>query len=234
MQINFFDPETRIFTHQQEGMPDPRNEGEFLTIAFSTSDPLPTLPEGHVAVRSGTDPQGDSWVVTEDRRGQIFNTTTKEESSHTELGPLPAGFTHLVPGDFDEFNGNEWVYSTQLEIAAVLPVVISEINTACKAAIEGGFVSNALGQDYTYDSQLEDQVNIGGNVQMGIDVLHKRIDSNGDAEYVVHTAAEMRQVGEALVAHKLTQLTKAALLKGQAKAAAEAIDLAALQAITWS
>ncbi|MGH1429745.1 MAG: hypothetical protein ACRBB4_01375 [Neptuniibacter sp.] len=119
-------------------------------------------------------------------------------------------------------------------MATVLKLKIAEINRDCKAAIEGGFVSNALGQDYTYDSELEDQVNISGNVQMGIDVLHKCIDGNGDAAYVTHSAAEMRLVGEHLVAHKLAQLTKAGGLKVQAAAAAAADDLASLQAITWS
>lgn len=167
--------------------------------------------------------------ITEEQWRQIM----AERSTGRLIKADSAGLPVTVER-FDEFDGSNWVYNIQLEIAAVLPVVISEINTACKAAIEGGFVSNALGQDYSYDSELEDQVNISGNVQMGSDVYHKRIDANGDADYVIHTTAQMRQVGEDLVAHKLTQLTKAALLKGQAKAAAEANDLAALQAITWS
>lgn len=125
-------------------------------------------------------------------------------------------------------------FITPVDFDSELRKVIQAINTACKAAIEGGFISNALGQDYTYDSELEDQVNISGNVQMGTDVLHKRTDGNGVAEYEVHTASEMRLVGEHLVAHKLAQLTKAGGLKVQAAAAAAAEDLDALQAITWS
>lgn len=143
----------------------------------------------------------------------------------------------MAVGLYDNWNGNEWVYDQQLEIAAVLPVVIADINSACKAAIEGGFVSNALGQDYTYDSEAEDQLNIMANVITAAkagSVMHKRKDVQGVGEYVSHTQVQMDQVGDDMYAHKMTQLVKAKTLKDAAAAAAAADDLAALQAITWS
>lgn len=135
---------------------------------------------------------------------------------------------------YDEWDGSEWTYSIQLEIAAALPAVISAINAACKAEIEGGFISNALGQDHTYDSELEDQVNISGQVQLATDVIHKCIDNADVVDYRAHTATEMHQVGVDLASHKLTQLVKAKGLKDAAAAAAAVDDLATLQAITWS
>ncbi|HGE8486461.1 tail fiber assembly protein [Serratia marcescens] len=53
---------------------------------------------------------GTEWVYVKDLRGQLaYNTETKEPFSITEIGPLPDGYTLLVPGRFDVWGGKSWV-----------------------------------------------------------------------------------------------------------------------------
>ncbi|HGM5819278.1 TPA: tail fiber assembly protein [Serratia marcescens] len=52
---------------------------------------------------------GTEWVYLKDLRGQLaYNTETKEPISLTEVGPLPDGYTLLVPGRFDTWDGKAW------------------------------------------------------------------------------------------------------------------------------
>jgi len=53
---------------------------------------------------------GSEWTYVKDLRGQrAYSTETKELSTVMDIGPLPDGYTLLVPGRFDVWNGNAWV-----------------------------------------------------------------------------------------------------------------------------
>lgn len=75
-----------------------------------------TVPEGCTFVAPPdakptfvTQWNGTEWVYVKDLRGQLaYNTETKEPVSLTEVGPLPDGYTLLVPGRFDVWDGKAW------------------------------------------------------------------------------------------------------------------------------
>lgn len=106
----------------------------------------------------------------------------------------------------------------------------AEINAACTAAIVSGFTSSALGADHTYDSALEDQLNLIGAVGLGIDLPYRCADATGVKEFRLHTAAQLKQVATDGAVIKLAALEKAATLKVQVQAAA---DAAAVVAVAW-
>ena len=106
----------------------------------------------------------------------------------------------------------------------------AEINAACAAAIVGGFASSALGTAHTYDSELEDQLNLIGAVGLGIDLPYRCADEAGVKAFRLHTAAQLKQVAADGAAIKLAALEKAATLKAQVQAA---VDAAAVEAVIW-
>lgn len=106
----------------------------------------------------------------------------------------------------------------------------AEINTACATAIVGGFTSAALGAPHTYDSALEDQLNLIGAVSLGADLPYRCTDAVGMKAFRLHTAAQLKQVAADGAVIKLAALEKAATLKAQVQAAA---DAAAVEAVAW-
>lgn len=108
---------------------------------------------------------------------------------------------------------------------------IAEINAACRAEIVGGFVSQALGSPYTYDSQEEDQLNLIGAAGLGVDIPYRCADAAGIKAFRQHTAAQLRQVATDGAMVKLGALQKAANLKAQVAAAVTEADVAA---VVWA
>ncbi len=107
------------------------------------------------------------------------------------------------------------------------------INRTCEAAITAGFASTALGSPHFYTSQLDDQLNLTGAVLRGLDMPYACRDEQGMKEFRLHTAEQLRQVGDDFTLYKLQLLQRANELKKQLDAALEAGDLAALEAISW-
>ncbi|EMX0849598.1 tail fiber assembly protein [Pluralibacter gergoviae] len=59
---------------------------------------------------------GAEWHYVKDLRGlTVWNTTTKKASTIVELGPVADGYTRLIPGPFDEWDGKAWVKNLALE-----------------------------------------------------------------------------------------------------------------------
>lgn len=109
----------------------------------------------------------------------------------------------------------------------------NEINTACEAAITAGFTSEALGAPHFYSSQLDDQLNLTGAVLRGLDMPYACRDELDVKEFRLHTAEQLRQVGDDFTLYKLQLLQHANALKQQLDAALDAGDLTALEAISW-
>lgn len=107
------------------------------------------------------------------------------------------------------------------------------IDTACEKAITSGFTSAAAGAPHQYSSQLDDQLNLTGAVLRGLDMPYACRDEQGVKEFRLHTAEELRQVGDDFTLYKLQLLQHANELKKQLNAALEADDLNALEATTW-
>ncbi|AFJ48044.1 tail fiber assembly protein [Shimwellia blattae] len=59
---------------------------------------------------------GTEWIYIKDMRGlTVWNTTDKAPLTISELGPVPDGYTQLVPGEFDQWDGNTWVKDISAE-----------------------------------------------------------------------------------------------------------------------
>ncbi len=112
---------------------------------------------------------------------------------------------------------------------------IEDMAAACRAAIESGFQSTAGGKHTTpqwYDSKMEDQLNLTGNVAAGDDTIHAHRDSQGGVKvYDNHSNTQLRQVLRDGRSVKLGHLQTFAAKKVQVLAA---VTLADLDGIVWS
>jgi len=107
---------------------------------------------------------------------------------------------------------------------------IEQLNAACQAAIVGGFVSAALGVPHTYDSNIEDQLNLIGAKGAGIDMPYKCADTAGLKTERLHTAVQIQQVFFDGVRWKQTNLYKCSALKAAVQAATTS---AQVDAVVW-
>lgn len=107
------------------------------------------------------------------------------------------------------------------------------INRACDIAITAGFTSGALGAPHQYSSQLDDQLNLTGAILRGLDMPYACRDEQGVKAFRLHTAEQLRQVGDDFTLYKLQLLQRANELKQQLDLALAAGDAEAMLAITW-
>jgi len=181
--------------------------------------------------------QGKAWRLNgnvpeqvEDYRGTVYNTETGAAVEWCVLGPLPEHLTKQVrPSASHHWQQGAWMLNPQ----AVHTTKLQDINQACEAAITAGFTSEALGAPHFYSSQLDDQLNLTGAVLRGLDMPYACRDEQGVKEFRLHTAEQLRQVGDDFTLYKLQLLQHANELKQQLDTALEAGDLDALEAITW-
>lgn len=134
------------------------------------------------------------------------------------------------------------IWNNDLAIWQVnLPMLKAEksasITESCKNEIIGGFISNALGADYLYPNNAEDQTNLSGTVLMstlptqppGAVYLFKCKSADGIWDFRPHTAAQVQQVGAASYAFILAARVKNATLQAQIIAATTSAQVEAVQ-----
>lgn len=109
-----------------------------------------------------------------------------------------------------------------------------ELEQACENQIISGFASSALGTEHWYKSELTDQMNLIGAASIGADFPYKSGVKNANGiityDWMIHTAAQIKQVMSDGAAYKLQLLQKLTMLKANAEAA---IDQSALDAVVW-
>jgi len=122
-----------------------------------------------------------------------------------------------------------------LDVAKAAAEKLNIINTACAAAIVGGFSSSALGAAHTYNSKLEDQVNLTAVASAGIDYPYQCTDATGVKAEVLHTAAQIKKVFADGMTFKSAQLTKFRSLKAQLEtlAASTSTTQADIDLVVW-
>lgn len=227
MEIYSAHPTTREYLGPIPADPDPLESGGWLIPAHAYPDAPPAIPAGQAAQRSE---DGSTWTLVADKRGIVYDTSTGAAVQHTELGELPGGLTlEAPPSTHYRWDGQTWV----VDLEAMHKAKTAAINQACEAAITAGFTSEALGAPHFYSSQLDDQLNLTGAVLRGLDMPYACRDEQGVKEFRLHTAAQLRQVGDDFTLYKLQLLQHANELKQQLDTALEAGDLDALEAITW-
>ena len=127
---------------------------------------------------------------------------------------------------------------TALVTAGSVKVKVEALSAAAEALIVSGFKSKAGALHPAkkwYDSTLEDQLNLVGNVSSmnaGETALHPYRDTQkGDKIYLLHSKAQLRKVLGSGRDRKLAILIEYATLKAQCLAAT---TLGELGAITWT
>jgi hypothetical protein len=145
---------------------------------------------------------------------------------------VPAGVTPQ-PGWVATETGGVWSFaappsSPALTLAQMQATQSALMQTACKAAIEGGFTSSALGTPNGYPSDQATQMNIGLATVSGGSLWCQ--PSGGAWALTGHTAVQAQQVQKDLAAHIQAQQTTYAGLLAQID---EATTVGAVQAIAW-
>lgn len=207
---------------------------------------LPVVPGAGLLIPSGfvqideqlTEPApGKAWIIdgesvtqVEDHRGTAYDTNTGAAQEWLELGTLPEHLTKVArPSASHHWQQGAWVLNPQ----AVHATKVQDINHACEAAITAGFQSAALGAPHQYSSQLDDQLNLTGAILRVLDMPYACRDEQGAKAFRLHTAAQLRQVGDDFTLYKLQLLQRANELKQQLDLALAAGDAEAMQTITW-
>lgn len=85
----------------------------------------PEIPIGYVAI---FDESAGEWTLQEDHRGEtVYDTFTGQALLISEIGVLPVSATTITPvGDYQKWNGNEWVTDAEAEKAAKLAIAESK------------------------------------------------------------------------------------------------------------
>lgn len=193
--------------------------------AIRLDDLLPAPAPGCIWTLIEGEPQ--QWA---DHRGTVYRTDNGDPQQHTLLGELPDDVTTIPrPSPGYRWQNGAWVK----DLLFLHAEQIMAINSACVAAITGGFSSSALGQTHQYSSELDDQLNLTGVILAGLDSPYACRDEQGKKEFRLHTFAQLRRVGDDFTLFKLQLLQKANQLKQQLDQALAGNDLAALEAVTW-
>lgn len=211
--VYLYDPFCGEFKGTCEAHPSPLEPGLFHEPVHSTPVQPPLLKATEAAVFSI---ETGAWSVVQDFRGQTFFDEVGNAVSITLLGDVPSNLSSQVPAS--------------IALGRAKYSETAELNAACAASIVGGFTSSALGAQHTYDSALEDQLNLIGAVGLGIDLPYRCADASGVKAFRTHTAAQLKQVAADGAAIKLAALEKAATLKAQVQAAA---DVTAVNQVVW-
>jgi len=232
--IYHFDQVTKEHIGSEIADRDPIDGKVLLPACTTPIAPPTTIAAGKVAVFNEAT---SKWSQQEDNRGKVYDTSTGMESVHRELGALPAKLTSQAPTANSSWDAaaaagkGAWVFDTVKAAADQIAV----INAACAAAIVGGFSSTALGTVHTYDSALEDQVNLIGVAGAGVDLAYTCTDAAGVKAAVLHTAVQLGQVYSDGLVYKAAQLSKARALKNQleALAASTTTTQADIDLVVW-
>ena len=168
--------------------------------------------------------------------GIVYLTDADGYYTHQTRNP-PEGSTYLVNAPSEGLlrpkavNGI-WVEGAEPEVvlADAKQKKTDEINDAAETEIVSGVVSDALGSPHTYDTELEDQINLLGTERKaaltGQPQPYKCAGEDGIKAFRMHTPEQLQQVLDDGAAMKLTILQKAATLKLQAAAATTEAELA--------
>jgi len=179
---------------------------------------------------------GHVWTLTQgqvtllpDFRGTVYSTVDGAQQQHTALGDLPVGFASVPrPSAAYLWQDGAWVKSATYLHARKT----AEINRGCELSITGGFWSSALGSAYQYSSELDDQLNLTGVILRGEESPYACRDEQGQKAFLLHSALQLRQVGDDFTLFKLQLLQKANRLKQQLDQALSDGDVAAIEALS--
>lgn len=112
-------------------------------------------------------------------------------------------------------------------------IKLQSIDQACEKTITDGFLSSALGTTFRYSSQLDDQLNLTGAILAGTYMAYACRDELGVKAFRMHSAEQLRRVGDDFTLFKQQLLQRAYDLKQKLYEALAGGDLKALELVTW-
>jgi sugar lactone lactonase YvrE len=129
-QVYQIDPCTREYIAPATAYENP--QAKFDGVPFNipgscVEEAPPEKKDGFAIVR-----EGNSWTHVADNRGKImYLAADKSPKMITELGPIPDGYTFLVPGRFDVWSKTKWKEDSDAAVATKK----EENNASVKAAL---------------------------------------------------------------------------------------------------
>jgi hypothetical protein len=193
--------------------------------AIRLAKPLPAPASNRIWMLIEGEPKQEM-----DHRGTVYRIDNGEPQLHSALGKLPGDVTSIPrPSTAYRWENGAWVK----DLTFVHAEQIERINSACAAAITGGFSSSALDETHQYSSQLEDQLNLASVILTGLDSPYPCRDEQGNKDFRLHTVAQLRRVSDDFTLFKLQLLQTANQLKQKMDQALAGKDLTALEALAW-
>lgn len=125
MDIHNYDDEF-AFTITTQAQPNPREVGEFLIPAKATTIAPPSIPAGQCAIFNE---QLQTWSLTEDHRGLVWDIRQRSWIPYLVVGPLPQSpfeyATSEPPSILHEWDGVSWTIPPlkQLKISRRLKII---------------------------------------------------------------------------------------------------------------
>lgn len=135
MEIYCAHPVTREYLGPSLADPNPLEPDNWLIPAHAYADAPPDVPAGQAAQRTE---DGSAWLLVDDYRGTVYDTSIGEAQQHTELGDLPEGLTSEPRPSADYiWTGVAWTLDPELKAANLLALqarLCTQIDTAADAA----------------------------------------------------------------------------------------------------
>ncbi|WP_311881912.1 MULTISPECIES: hypothetical protein [unclassified Pseudomonas] len=219
-----------IFIGAVKAEESPLEEGVYLIPGGCVESAPPAVPEHKAAWWNGK-----AWQLVDFFGGVVvYSTDTGEPRTLEGFEPVPAGFTMKKPGPNQVWKNGEWVDDIEAVLAALRDKKLQAIANDCAAYIAGGFNSSALGEPYRYGSAIDDQVNLSGQVLLGMDDVYPCYDAHQVMTFRPHTIEQLQKVSLDLVRFRQAAQQHAETLRQALAKAQKDKNLKAMKAITWT
>jgi hypothetical protein len=219
-----------VYIGAVEAYESPLEPGVYLIPGGCVETPPPVIPEHKVAWWNG-----QSWLLVDYFGGVVvYSIDTSEARTLEGFEPLPAGYTLKKPGPNQIWKDGEWVDDIDAVLAVLHDNKQQAIDAAYSQYIAGGFNSDALGELHRYSSAIDDQVDLNGQVLLGLDDVYPCYDVDQVKAFRRHTIAQLQKVSQDLVRFKQAAMQHADSLRQTLAKALDDKDLQAMKAITWT
>lgn len=219
-----------VYIGAVEACESPLEPGVYLIPGGCVETPPPAIPEHKVAWWNG-----QAWQLVEFFGGVVvYSIYTGEVRTLEGFEPLPAGFTLKKPGPNQIWKDGEWVDDIDAVLAVLHDNKQQAIGAAYSQYIAGGFNSDALGEVHRYSSAIDDQVDLNGQVLLGLDDVYPCYDVDQVKAFRPHTIAQLQKVSQDLVRFKQAAMQHGDSLRQTLVKALDDKDLKAMKAIAWT
>jgi hypothetical protein len=219
-----------IFMGVVQADESPLEPGVYLIPGGCVEIAPPTIPEHKAAWWNG-----NAWQLVDYFGGVVvYSTDTGEPLTLKGFEPVPAGFTMKKPRPNQIWKDGQWVDDIDAVLAVLREKKLQAIAADCTAYMAGGFNSNALGEPHHYSSAIDDQVNLNGQVLLGLDDVYPCFDADQVLAFRPHTIAQLQKVSLDLVRFRQAAQQHAETLRQAVAKAQKEKDLKAMKAITWT